>query len=81
MIKNTLNAAASFVVFFGLAIPFLPLPGAHATRAHVRFLTSGMARPHSFSALTSGTTCSVMATAMAYEDHQTGQFTRVDCDR
>jgi hypothetical protein len=79
MIRNAFNAAASFVVFFGLAIPFIPLPGNYATRIHVRFLTGDMTQPKAFTAVTDRTTCAVMATSIAFEDHDTGQFARVDC--
>lgn len=80
MIRNALNAAASFIVFLGLALPFIPVPGDNLTRIHVRFLARGMARPRFFTAVTYHSICAVMAPAMAFEDQKTGQFTRITYD-
>jgi hypothetical protein len=69
----------SFVLAMGLALPFLPVPGDRATRMEVQFRGSGMAEPHAFSANTSLSNCSIMASALAYENPATGTFTRITC--
>jgi len=74
-------AVGSFVVLFGLALPFIPLPGDHMTRMAVRFRTEAMAVPKGFTAYTPANICAVLAAAMAYEDQASGHFTRIDCGK
>jgi hypothetical protein len=73
--------ALSLPVFLGLALPFLPVPGDGAARMHVHFHTAGMAAPRAFSATTTRSICAVMAAALAFENHETGAYTRVTCAR
>ncbi len=72
-------AAGSLLVLFGLALPFLPVPGDRITRIAVEFRTADMAQPASFSARTKSSICRTLAAAMAYEDPASGGFTRIDC--
>lgn len=74
-------AAGSLLVFFGLALPFIPLPGDRITRIGVQFRTAEMAAPASFTARTTGNICQALAASMAYEDPAGGSFTRIDCGR
>jgi len=71
----------SLVVAMGLAIPFVPTPWDGEARMDVEFLADGMVEPHAFSASTSRSNCSIMATSLAYEDRETGKFTHITCAR
>ncbi|MGH6969493.1 MAG: hypothetical protein ACREEL_08055 [Stellaceae bacterium] len=74
------DLAISFLLLLALAIPFMPVPGDHVTRMHVRFHTHGAA-PHAFTAETLHSICTVMAATLAYNDPRTGQYTRISCGR
>ncbi len=75
------QATISFVVLLGLAIPFIPFPTDHLTRIAVRFRTSDMTQPSSFTVHTHHAVCVVLSAVMSYEDPETGEFTRVDCGK
>lgn len=79
MTRNGWEPTLSFIVFLGLALPFLPLPGDGMTRMEVHFRTGEMRRPHSFSADTKRSICQVMSAALAFEDRATGEYTRITC--
>jgi hypothetical protein len=72
-------AAGSLLVFLGLALPFIPIPGDRTTGIVVQFRTAGMAEPASFAASTTSSICHALAASMAYEDPASGGFTRIDC--
>ena len=72
-------AAGSLLVFLGLALPFIPVPGDRITRVVVQFRTADMTAPARFTARTKSSTCKVLAAAMAYEDPASGGYTRIDC--
>jgi hypothetical protein len=74
------EVAISLIILLGLSVPFLPVPGDYMTRMEVRFYARGMATPHAFTARTLHNICTVMAAALAYEDPQTGQYTRITCE-
>ena len=74
------DIAVSLFILLGLAVPFVPVPGDHETLMEVRFHTSGMAKPHVFSAQTQHSICAVMSSALAYEDPRTGEYTRIRCE-
>ena len=74
-------AAGSLLVLFGLALPFIPLPGDHITRIAIKFRTEARAEPRSFTADTSANICTVLAAALAYDDPTSGGFTRIDCGK
>jgi hypothetical protein len=71
------DLAISFVVLVALAIPFMSVPGDHMTLMHVRFHTRGMTASRAFTAHTLHSVCTVMATALIYNDPRTGQYTRI----
>jgi len=73
------DIAVSLFILLGLAVPFVPVPGDRETQMEVRFHTRGMAAPHVFSTQTQHSICTVMSTALAYEDPRTGEYTRIDC--
>ena len=73
------EAGLALVVGLGLLIPFVPLPGEHPTRIAVRFQTSDMPRPGSFTVHTSATICHVLASMLSYEDPATGEFVQINC--
>ena len=75
------SAAKSLLVFVGLALPFIPVPGDRITPIAVQFRTVDMAAPTSFTARTTTSICVVLAAAMAYEDPASGAYTRIDCGR
>lgn len=77
--KENREIALSFVVFLGLALPFMPVPGDGLTRMDVHFHTSGMARPHAFTAQTKRSICQVLAATLAFESPETGEYTRITC--
>ena len=74
-------AAGSLLVLFGLALPFIPLPGDQITRMAVRFRTEAMAKPKGFIADAPADICAVLAAALAYDDRASGRFTRIDCGK
>ena len=78
--SNRRDLAISFLALLALAIPFMPIPGDHETRMYVRFHARGAA-PHAFTAYTLHSVCTMMATALAYNDPKTGQYTRISCGR
>lgn len=78
--SNSRDLAISFLALLALAIPFLPIPGDHEIRMYVRYHTHGTA-PHAFSTYTLHSICTMMATALAYNDPKTGQYTRISCGR
>ncbi len=69
----------SAVVFLALAVPLVPVPGDGPARVNVRFQASGMSRPHSFHAQTKRSTCEVVAMVLAYDNPDTGEYTRITC--
>jgi hypothetical protein len=73
------SAATSLLVFFGLALPFIPIPGDRITPIAVQFRTTDMAAPARFTASTTTSICVVLAASMAYEDPASGNYTRIDC--
>lgn len=73
------DLAISLLVLMSLAIPFMSFPGDHLTRVEVRFHASGMRTPRAFTARTMHSVCTVMATALAYNDPKTGQYPRISC--
>ncbi len=73
------DIAAGLLVLASLALPFVPLPGDRAARMKVDFRTETGAKPQLLSTETSHSVCTVMAAALAYENPQTGAFTRVKC--
>lgn len=75
------EAALALVVAFGLAIPFMPIPGERPTRIAVRFQTSDMARPSSFIVHTSATICHVLSALGSYGDPATGEFVQINCGK
>lgn len=78
--SNGRDIALSLFILLGLAVPFVPVPGDRETQMEVRFHTRGMAAPHVFSAQTQHSICTVMSTALAYEDPRTGEYTRIRCE-
>jgi len=76
--SNGRDIAISLAVLVALALPFMPVPGDHMTRMEVRFNT-GAAAPRAFNTRTLHSICTVAAAALAYEDPQTGQYTRITC--
>jgi|SRR5215469_1027198 len=74
-------AAGSLLVLFGLALPFIPVPGDQFTRMAVRFRTAAMAEPKGFIADAPANICAVLAAALTYEDRASGHFTRIDCGK
>ncbi|MDE1930438.1 MAG: hypothetical protein KGI43_02650 [Alphaproteobacteria bacterium] len=78
--SNSRDVAIAFLALLALAIPFLPIPGDHEIRMYVRYHTHGTA-PRAFSTYTLHSICTVMATALAYNDPKTGQYTRISCGR
>jgi hypothetical protein len=67
------------LLFFVLALPFLPIPGDGTARMKVHFRTGQMADARAFSTETSRSVCTVMAAALSYEDPHTGEYTHVAC--
>ena len=74
------DIAISLLVLLALALPFMPVPGDHMTRMEVRFNARGMSAPHAFTTRTLHSVCAVMATGLAYEDPETGDYTRISCE-
>ena len=72
-------AAGSFLVFLGLAVPFIPIPGDHFTRIAVQFRATAMNEPTRFTARTTASICNVLAAAMDYDDPKDGGYTHIDC--
>jgi hypothetical protein len=77
--SSSRDIAVSFIVLMGLAVPFVPIPGDRMTQMEVRFHTSGMNKPQSFSTQTDRSICAVMSSALAFEDPKTGEYTRISC--
>ena len=73
------EASLALLVAASLAVPFVPIPGEHPTRIAVRFQTSDMPRPGSFTVHTSSNICRVLSALLSYEDATTGEFVRIDC--
>ncbi len=73
------DIVVALAVAAGLALPYLLLPGDSATRMAVRFHAPGMAAERSFAATTTRSACAILAAALEYEDHATGNFTHVTC--
>jgi hypothetical protein len=72
------DIAAVALVLAALAVPVMHLVS-DAARMHIKFRTPDMAKPQTFTTDTSRSTCALMAAALAYENPDTGAFTRVDC--
>ena len=75
------DAALSFLVLLGLALPFIPLPGDRPTRIAIHFQGSDPADRKSVTGRTSATICQVLALAMAYEEPTNGGHLRVHCGK
>lgn len=67
------------LVMLGLALPVMPIPGDAMSRMDVQFRAEGMTASHNFTTWLPHSVCAVMATALAYEDAQSGLFTRIAC--
>ncbi|MGA3306540.1 MAG: hypothetical protein ABSC26_11145 [Stellaceae bacterium] len=78
--SNGRDIAVSLLILLGLAVPFVPVPGDRMTQMEVRFHTRGMAAPQAFSTRTDHSICAVMSSALAFEDPQTGEYTRISCE-
>src|SRR5262249_55085480 len=76
--SNFHDAAAIALVVAALALPVMHLIS-DASRMHIKFRSPDMAKPQTFTTDTSRSTCALMAAALAYENPDTGAFTRVDC--
>ncbi len=74
-----LNMAVSSVLLAGLALPLMPIPGDGPTRINVVFHNEGMDRQQKFSTQVSRSLCHVVQVTMSYEDPDTGDYARVDC--
>lgn len=72
-------AAWLLLALFGLAVPFIPVPGDHRTRITVQFRRPDMTAPARFTAHTTATICQVLAAAMAYQDLGKGYSTQIGC--
>ena len=72
-------AAGSLLVLFGLAVPFIPIPGDRVTRIAVQFRNTAKDEPTRFTARTTASICNVLAAAMAYDNPQSGGYTHIDC--
>ena len=72
-------AAGSFLVFLGLAVPFIPIPGDRSTRIAVQFRATAMNEPTRFTARTRTSICTVLAAVMAYDNPTDGGYTHIDC--
>jgi hypothetical protein len=77
--KTLRDVAAGALVLAALGLPLAHLLGDGMARMQVRFRTTEMAKPRTFTTETSSSVCTVMAAALAYEDPGTGTFTQVDC--
>ena len=75
------DAALSALILFGLAAPFLPLPGDRMTRIAVRFQTGDMPAPENFTTRTTHSICTALSAALSYSDPSTGEYVRIDCGR
>lgn len=73
------DLAASFLVVFALALPFVRLPADSAARMKVHFRSDNGEAPRVLSTETSRSVCNVMAAALSYRDPSTGAFTEVKC--
>jgi hypothetical protein len=69
----------SLLVFLALALPLVPVPGDGLTRVDVRFRTHEMAQPRAFTVETKRSTCQLIEKFLAFENPDTGEFTRVSC--
>lgn len=74
-------AAWLLLALFGLALPFIPIPGDHTTRIVVQFRQAEMAAPTRFTAHTTASICQVLAAAMDFEDRANGTYTHIGCGR
>jgi hypothetical protein len=74
------DIAVSLLILIGLAVPFVPVPGDRLTQMEVRFHTRGMAKPQAFNTQTQHSICAVMASALAFDDPRTGEYTRIRCE-
>lgn len=73
------DATAALIVAASLALPFLPLPGDGTARMKVDFRIPGDKKPQLVLTETTRSVCAVMAAALAYDNPQTGAFTRINC--
>ena len=76
-----LEATLALLVGFGLALPFLHIPGEHSTRIAVRFQTADMARPGGFTVHISSNICYVLRTLLSYQDPASGEFMQISCGK
>jgi hypothetical protein len=74
------DLALSLLIFMGLALPFLPIPGDRTARMNVRYHAPGMSEPRAFSTDTLHSLCAVLGATLAYEEPDKGNFTRITCD-
>jgi hypothetical protein len=78
--SNRTEFVLSLLIFLGLALPFMPMPGDTRAYAQIRFHNSETQEPRSFAASTTRSVCSVLAVALDYDDPETGNFTTVTCE-
>lgn len=67
------------LVFLGLAVPFIPVPGDRTTPIRVEFRVPGMAHAAGFHARTSRSTCAVLSAILSFRNTPKGDFVRVAC--
>jgi hypothetical protein len=67
------------LVLIALTLPLIPIPGDASSRMEVQFRTQGMHRVHSFTARLPHSVCTVIASAVAFEDPKSGDFTTITC--
>ncbi len=75
------DLAVALGVLLVLALPLVPIPGDSRAVIEVSFHAPGMTAPRDFHAHTTASACAVMASALAYDDPATGNFTRITCER
>lgn len=66
-------------IFTSLALPFMPVPGDGMARMKAVRRDEGAAQPVKVSAQAPRSICAVMAFSLAYENPDTGAYTRVAC--
>jgi hypothetical protein len=78
---GVLEATLALMVAFGLVVPFLRVPGEHATRIAVRFRTLDMPHPGGFTVHISSNICYVLRAILSYQDPASGEFVQITCGR
>jgi hypothetical protein len=67
------------VIVGSLALPFVPVPGDGMARMKAVRFDEGTSQPVKVSAQAPKSVCEVMAFSLAYENPETGAYTRVAC--